>query len=255
MKTQIFIPYLLTPDDGEELKIALRSIERNILFDVDVVIAGTSLPTWINKNSIIHINKEIEKKIPYNTFWDTIGKLRNFTEKYIDSEQIIYTYDDIVFMQGVTLDDVKLLIALSYLPNRDDFQSDASANWKKVLINTMHKLKQCQLPYFNFETHLPIYMKTERLRRFFVKFGFNIEPYHLCSLYCNWVNDVDNKPVFIINRTPEQKMKYGIYTGNTICDYSDSVNYRYMNWAASEWKPALREFLFRIFPEKSRFEV
>lgn len=254
MKTQIFIPYLLTTDNGEELKITLRSIDRNVKFDYEVVIAGT-LPTWLNPKTIIHINKEIEKKVPFNTFWDTIGKLRYFSNTETAAKSILYTYDDIVFMQPVTLEDVSLPVALSYLPNKDDFASDAGANWKKVLVNTMHKLKQCLLPYYNFETHLPILFERDRLRRFFVKFGFNVEPYHMCSLYCNWVNDIDERPVYILSRNPEQKIKYGLYKGNKTTDYSPALCYRYMNWTQSEWTPVLKQFLYTHFSEKSKFEL
>lgn len=253
MKTQLFIPYLLTSDNGEELKVTLRSIERNVKFEHEVVIFG-DLPTWMNPESVIHINAKIPLKVPFNTFWDTIGKLRHFTGTDKAAKSILYTYDDIVFMQPVSLDDVRLPVALSYLPMKDNFVSDAGTNWKQVLVNTMHKLRAHNLPTLNYETHLPILFERDRLMRFFVKFGFNTEPYHMCSLYCNWTNDVDDKPVYILGKNPEQKIKYGLYKGNKTTDYSPALSYRYMNWAQCEWTPQLKQFLYSHFSDKSKYE-
>ncbi len=254
MKTHIFIPYLLTPDNGEELKVTLRSIDHNILFDYDVVVFGDQLPTWLNTKSIIHIDVKFPMIVPFNTFWDTISKLRHYSSLDTASESILYTYDDIVFMQPVTLIDVKKLVALSYLPQNDDFKSDAGLNWRKVLVNTMHKLKEHKLPYLNYETHLPIAFERDRLRRFFQKFAFDKEPYHMCSLYCNWANDVDNREVSILSKIPNQKIKFGIYRGCEIKDYNIISDYMFLNWTQSEWKPELRNFLMSEFP-KSKFEL
>ena len=250
-KVSIFIPYNQT-DNGEKLRLALRSIEKNCKFDYEVILVG-DCPDWVNKETLVHINPKIPAAAEYQKAWNGINKLKFLLENYEMSE-LLMTYDDIIFLKEVKYKDISKPIALAQLPDSvRQLTGTSSAKWREVLQYTIDALKRNNLPSLNFETHLPRLFNAEKLREMISLFGFQKRPYLFPTLYFNWLNP-KQKPV-VLAEIPNQKIKAGIYYPSDFEKYLPVLEeYTYLNWSEEFWAPKLENVLLGLFPEQSKYE-
>lgn len=252
----ILIPFK-NVGDPEELRITLRSIEKNAHFDHKVVIIG-ECPPFINlekidkeKMDIILINPERAPENP--KAWDVIEKIRFASESDQMNNLILMTYDDVVFINPVKMRDIAELIALRPLPEELDFPTNGSAAWKRVINNTQLALKRNEMPYFDFETHLPRLFNKKKLQELFEKYGFKKRPYCIPTLYFN--ENLGKRKLRVLSEDPGN-IKIAISTETEFLNHIDEFKtHKWFNYGEKAWGSKLKEFLFGLFPEAGSFEI
>lgn len=252
-KVIIFLPYKQV-GNGEELKLALRSIAKNCNFDYDLALVG-DCPDWVNKESLIHLQTEIPVAKEFPKAWNVIEKFKHILGKMETEESMLLTYDDIVFLKPVTEKEIGNIIAVAKLPeDGSKINSIASDTWEKIMQNTIAALKRNKLPMLNFETHLPRLFNVKKIKELIALFGFEKRPYAIPTLYFNWVKS--NKKKYILSDIPDQKIKAGIHFPGDFEKYADILEeYMYLNWGETNWNQDLEDKLLFLFPDKSIFEL
>ena len=244
----ILIPYVTQTVKWEELKFALRSIEKFVTTPHRVIILGSERPEWASEKLLLIECKQVQGFENAKAF-DAVAKL----EKAIDSDistDFIYTYDDVVFLSDVTLEFLKVRVSHDRLKDENNIQGfTGSARWKKVLLNTLLGLKVNKLPDFNYETHLPRVFNKELMKATFHKFGFKRSPYMVPTIYFNSnfegpevILDPSSPTIEISKPIPHDLLR--VLLGNKkILTYND-------NGLTEDLKAILME----MFPEKSIYE-
>jgi len=250
-KASIFIPYK-KQGEGEELKLALRSIAKNCNFEYEIIIVG-DCPDWLNTDEAIHFNPHISAAGEFPKAWNIIGKLKSLLEGH-DMDKMVLTYDDVIFLNPVTYKNISKTIALAPLPaTANELNGTASDVWKQIMQNTIKALKRNNLPSLNFETHLPRLFDAKKLSEMMSFFGFQKRPYCFPTLYFNWLKSKET-PI-VLSEIPDQKIKAGIYFPGDFEKYVPVLKqYFYLNWSEQYWSPELEYELLKLFPEPSIFE-
>lgn len=244
----ILIPFVTQTVKWEELKFALRSIEKFVTTPHRVIILGSERPEWASEKLLLIKCEQIQGFENAKAF-DAVAKL----EKAIDSDistDFVYTYDDVVFLNHVTLEDLKVRVSHDRLKDENNIQGfTGSARWKKVMINTLLRLKVNKLPDFNYETHLPRVFNKELLKTTFLRFGFKRWPYMVPTIYFNSnfegpdvILDASSPTIEISKPLPYDLMKE-LLCSKKILTYND-------NGLTED----LKEILLEMFPEKSTYE-
>jgi len=248
-RVTIVIPFKNT-GNTDELLITLRSIEKNAKFNYQIVIIGDA-PEWLNKESITVINPDIVPAEVNPKAFNVINKMRFATENDIIDNEILMTYDDIVFLNPVKKSDISEAVALGMIPEDPNHPWNGSAAWVNVMNNTIAALKRNKMSMYNYETHLPRLFAKDKLAQLFAKFGFKKRAYMIPTLYFNEYA----KKMRRLDKTPKNT-KIGLYAdGDFEKRTEDFKTHLFLNWSENQWTPELKEYLFSIFPEKSRFEI
>jgi hypothetical protein len=107
------------------------------------------------------------------------------------------------------------------------------------------------MAYYNYETHIPRLFEKDKLKALIEKFGFKKRPYLISTLY---FNEHATKAPRCLKSDPKNT-KAGIYADGDLEKLKPEISqYQFLNWSENQWNDELREFLFELFPEKSRFE-
>ena len=248
-KTTIIIPFKNVGDE-DELRFALRSIERNVKFDYKIVIIGDA-PKWIDTERVTVLNPELAPEAINPKAFDVIKKMRFACENKEITGKIVMTYDDIVFLNPVKAADMSTPIALGMIPEDPTHPWTGSPAWVQVMQNTIAALKRNKMTMLNFETHLPRVFFKDKLAALFQKFGFKKRAYMLPTLYFNEYHKVVSR----LDRNPKN-IKIGLYFDDDFEKRKeDFKTHLFLNWSSSQWTPELKAYLFELFPEKSRFEI
>lgn len=251
----ILIPFK-NVGDPDELRITLRSIEKNAQFDHKVVIIG-DCPPFINPEQLDREKMAVmllePERAPENPkAWDIIEKTKAACASDQVTNLILMTYDDVIFLNPIKMSDVGELIALKPLPEELDFQTNGSAAWKRVMNNTQIILKKNNLPYYDFETHLPRLFQKNKLNELFEKFGFKKRPYCMATLYFN--ENLGKRKLRLLSENPGN-IKIALSTEEEYLDRLDDIKtFKWFNYGEKAWGPKLKEFLFSLFPDPGSFE-
>jgi hypothetical protein len=254
-KVNIIIPYRLQ-GNGEELQLALRSINANCIFEYRIILIG-DCPPWIDKEKIIHLDPFIPNHDETPNAWNVIEKykfaINHILEFFPEDDDVLITYDDIIFLNPIEKKEFETRVAIAKLPDSDDFQSNGSEVWKHILRNTIKALKRNNLPELNFETHLPRLISAKKMAEMFQHFGFKKRPYCVFTLYFNWVKT--KKKTIILSDVPDQKIKVEIYRIGEFEKYGEILNqYTFLNWSQKFWSQELEQKIISLFPKPSLFE-
>lgn len=251
MKTTIIIPFKNLGDE-DELRLALRSIKKNVKFDYQIIIIGDA-PEWINKEKITVLNPEFTPADTHPKAFNVIDKMRFACESADVTNKILMTYDDIIFLNPIKATDVSTTVALGMIPQDPNHKWTGSAAWVEVMRNTIAALKRNEMSTYNYETHLPRLFNKEKLASLFQKFGFKKRAYCLPTLY---FNEYGSKVgVRCLDKNPKNT-KVGLYeNGDFEKRKEDFKTHLFLNWHQTQWTPELKAHLFELFPEKSPYEI
>lgn len=242
--------------DPDELRIALRSIEKNAKFNYRIVIIG-DLPPFVNldkvdKEKLIFIPTNFPRAQENPKAWDLIWKLIQVSENPEINDIILMTYDDVIFLNPIYLKDISETIALRPIPKDLDFETNGSAAWKRVFNNTQIALKRNNFdPAYDFETHLPRFFQKSKLKALFDKYGFKKRPYCIPTLY---YNENLGKKFRVLSEDPGN-IKIALQYENDHLKYLEAIEtHKFLNYGEKAWGPLLKDFLFELFPDPSGFE-
>lgn len=191
-RVTIVIPYIMGPNNGIELRYALRSIEKN--FDHDnyhVLIIGEK-PDWVTNVDHIYFQRLPEQD--FRAFEDQILKLYTALTECDVSNDFIWTYDDVYFTSKITLKDVSTPKAAKRVEKPADVDAfPGGSNWKecikRALIATGGK--------YVYETHIPRYFNKKKMLFIIDKYELLSKPMVIASVYYNHYANASVEPIIL----------------------------------------------------------
>ncbi len=249
----IIIPYILGPDDGLELKYALRSVEKNFQHDNYRIIVIGDKPSWLNQAD--HVPFEQIPSQKYRSFTDQLLKLYSLLTGKDITSHFIWTYDDIYFTNPVKLADIKQLKAVANFkkyPNHLD-NAGAGPNWLSTMHYTMNQVQQQGGSNYNYETHLPRYFNRNRVLTLIDKFNLLSRPMMISSLYYNTYNRNEEPVCLFETKTKIRFLLRSVFDYETLKKHMS--RHLFTNNDPRMWNPVLKRVLSEMFPKKSKYEL
>jgi hypothetical protein len=252
-RIDIIIPYIMGPDNGLELKYALRSIAKNFVYKNYRVIVVGDKPDWLTKAVHVPFARVAEQKC--RNFNDQLLKLYSVLTTMEISAAFVWTYDDIYFTQAVLPEDIMQLKAVAGFdryPNHLEGKG-AGPNWMETFFYTLEAAKKAGGSNYNYETHLPRWFNKKKVIALFERFELLGKPMMLSTLYYN-LHHSKEEPICLFDNNPGIR-----FLPRTTIDYDQTrklmAHHRFTNNAPSSWNAVMKKVLEQMFPEKSGFEI
>lgn len=252
-RIDIIIPYIMGPDNGLELKYALRSIAKNFVYKNYRVILVGDKPNWLTKVVYIPFTRVGEQK--NRNFADQLLKLYSVLNTMEVSADFAWTYDDVYFTQPVVPEDIQQLKAVAGFdryPNHLEGKG-AGPNWMDTFLYTLDAVKKADGSNYNYETHLPRWFNKKKVLALFERFELLGKPMMLSTLYYNLYHSKET-PLCLFDNNPGIR-----FLSRTTIDYAQTrkliTRHRFTNNAPSSWNAVMKKVLEQMFPEKSQFEI
>lgn len=176
LKINIVIPYRTDPNNGLELKYALRSIEKYLAGYNDIFIVG-DCPKWVR--NVKHIDcREESAKLAKNI----LNKiLHAFTIRDV-GEDIIQWQDDIFLTMPLRVEDIKYW----YEGSLEQAIFRHHGNYKAYIENTAKKITEGK-PYF--DIHAPIIYNIDVFQKLAATYDWQTRNFIIKSLYCDLLQE------------------------------------------------------------------
>lgn len=241
----VVIPYCKDLAQGKELLYALRSWQKQVRFGINIVVIGDREDWFSDDVTFIEHQRTSD-----NPQIDTTEKLKLAIISPEVTDRFIWTGDDIYLVNPTSLAHIELPKVLGEL-NPEKQSGTYAANMRL----TVSLLKKECLPILNYNTHTPVLFDKERLTAMFERFSeallngclftsvyFNsfLDTAH--PVYMNWKTDQVLLP--ISSQKPDE---------NTVLEFL--ANKVFLTNSETGYSPWLEQFLQRLFPEPSDFEV
>ncbi|WP_312139492.1 hypothetical protein [Sphingobacterium sp.] len=256
-RLSLVIPYLKSEASGEELKFALRSIEKHLKTDVTVVIVGDK-EDWFSPE-IVHIPHE-----PYlikedcdcpapsmvkNPQADVTHKLFTAIASGVVTGNFILSNDDIFLLGPTLLSDIEVLKAFGTLDKGDKVGGTYNQNAKR----TANALEKNNLPIHRYGTHTPMFLNAEELIEVIEKYNALDKGYLLTSLYFN-EKYPDARPLQV-DGTAKDPILGSAYRSDIPKDVLEIAfkTRKFLNCDSKGWT-AVKPFLELAFPHPSNYE-
>ncbi len=251
----IVIPYVFTTAIWDELKFALRSIERNAKFNYRVFLVADKLPDWANPEKVHLIKSSQIHGMKFSKAFDQWNKLVTVCNDEIVSDNFIYAYDDQLWMKPVSESTFERPFSHALVKSVADLDQqipNAGANWRTLFINTIDILKKMGLPCFNFETHMPRLINKQLMLSMIDKLNLNKQSPTLAStLYYN-INFPDVEPVLVDTTSLKGKVRSAIPKKEIAAILKEHTFIDYNNdGLTADFKKIVQE----RFRQKSSFEI
>lgn len=235
MKTDIVIPLGNGSGfDNQELRFALRSVEKFVQDCGQIWIVSDCAPDWLQNVRILPVPDRHRHNKDANLFDKLI-----FAAKMPEmSETFVFLSDDQVFLRPFKAEKARTV----FNARGPEFFAASRLKWHRRMANTFAFLKSrgVDLPY-NFDAHVPVvYRKTD----FAVLQGINYTAapgFCINTLLCGLLKRRGELPQNALKATAE---------GNKEPDFFLKMFLGYNNGGF----PKVREKLLEWFPEKSKFE-
>ena len=222
-----------------ELRLALRSIDKNLRGFRKIYIASRQLPPWVTGVEFVK-TEDIFPRKQMNIHY----AIRSMLKTPGIAGEVIFWADDNVLLRECHVRDLPLA------GRRDDLLGFSNAPearvWHRSLKNTGLLLAQANRATTNFEAHTPIVFNREKYLALEQNFDF-YNDVGLCyiSLYCNFYNLQPTGHMSQYKATFEsEKVSEDALTGKLFAGYCDTGA-----------KAGALPMLEKRFPEPSRFEI
>lgn len=244
----IVIPYVTSTASWDELKYAVRSIEKHLSSPFRILLLSDELPEWANDKMKLVYCEQISGFENAKAF-DAVSKMKKALT-VVKGNRFVYAYDDFVLLDTTTIEDISFRWAFPELKSMSNINSfSGSPRWKNVLINTMQRLQANNLPEYNYETHLPRIFYKKQMIATLEMFGFVKRPYMIPTLHYNLHYP---EPDGIIH--PECP-RIEISTAKTTYQLHDLCQgKKFLLYSDGALNNDFKEFILNMFPEKSSFE-
>lgn len=257
-RLSLVIPYLKSEASGEELKYALRSIEKNLKVDVRVVIVGDK-EDWFSPE-IVHIPHE-----PYlikedcdcpapsmvkNPQADVTHKLFTAIASGEVTGNFILSNDDIFLLGPTLLADIEVLKAFGTLEKGGKVGGTYNQNSKR----TANVLEKNGLPIHRYGTHTPMLLNAEELIEIIERYNALEKGYLLTSLYFN-EKYPDARPLQV-DGTAKDPILGSAYRSDIPKDLLENVfrSRKFLNCDSKGWT-AVKPLLETVFSKPSVYEL
>jgi len=238
--TSVVYPYIHSKDFGHELKCSIRSVQKYADFDFDIWVIGEK-PAWYKGNHIPFPKNE-------SRVFDIARKLKIILETSAISDDFVYMYDDVYFLQKTSLKRLKTVIAKE--PKGVRIQGAASRGWKMLLESTYESLGSIE-KLWNYETHLPRLLNKERLRVIYESYNLRVSSLLFNTLY---FNEYFDKPDIVLSE--KNDIKLGLYSPYNFERIKEMQKGKwYLNHDDNGYTQGCKKFITEINEKKSKFET
>lgn len=248
---EIYIPYVEKFADWNELRYALRSIEKNLKCDYEVTLIGDR-PGWIK--NINYIEHRRQRKTPFPSLHDVICKLYEFINTPSRHEDYILWYDDIYLLREIDESWFNTVYAL--------YRVDES----RRLVNNRYQTERVMCTYdelldefveiYNHETHLPRRFNKQRVFEVFKKYPVIKKRLLMATLYyTNFRND----KVVLLHKDDGVKAGFYKYVDNYGFNKDGNIDKicagkTFLNHSGKGLSMKIKRYLEMRYPDKSSFE-
>ena len=230
--------------NNDELKILLRSIEKNVSGLDKIYIITTARPEWLNDSDDIVI-VSMRDKWTDNKDANLFDKIHATIKKF-DIDRFVFCADDNVFAQPIDL------ATIPVLHNHRDlewFTKNVGGKWTRRVKDTLlwAKSRGVELPY-NYECHAPQIFNGQKIINGMADVDYIARP---LTIYTAWRTVTDSWH----NSTDQREYK-NTYEIALYDDYKqdDLTSKPFIGYSDSTFLNGLRERLFKVFGEKSHYE-
>ena len=220
---------------NDELKILLRSVERNGAGVRDVIVVTDAPPEWLTGVRIVRQGDPLRK----NKDGNLLGKmLAAITDDGI-TDEFAWSSDDCVLLKPF---DFSCVPPTYNARSKKDFPADGTI-WQRRVRRTFELLESRGLTLaHNFESHMPHRYPTRKVIRALRNIDFRSDiGYSMNTLLHGLLGVTGGFDQKIFKETCERESGWKL--DRTLAGYNDTA---FLN--------GLREELFRRFPHKSKYE-
>lgn len=240
----VVIPYSASQAQGNELRYALRSWQKNFKVPHKIVIIGER-EEWFKDEELTFIELE---QLSENPQVNTMEALKAAIASDAVSEVFVWSNDDIYLVAPVGIEHIILPKYLGLL-NPGIY----SGHYRMNMEHTISLLAENDLPILNYGTHTPVIYEKEKLVELLEKYPeVSTGDYVFSSLYFNhfiqiapikldWKTDGFLLPV--VSQEPDAE-KFDKIIKNKV----------FLNNSVSGYSSFLEERLKDLFPEESIYE-
>lgn len=192
---QVVIPLGIGSNwNNNELKYCLRSIEKHLKFDIEVIILGeqgVSIP-WLQNCLYVELNRFYPDNLvgeygskKFEQFFCTLAKYKWISQQDFIQDDFILMYDDQLILN--TIDDYRVFENVALCADRSNKNSKSRhSETISQALDLSRNEKHHDLMY-NGETHAPRLYNKQLLQKLFHRYPFEKMkiPYSLYTLYRN----------------------------------------------------------------------
>lgn len=222
---------------NDELRILLRSVERNVRDIGRVVVVTQAVPDWLQNAVVVKCGDPLK----HNKDGNLIRKVLTALDKLDIRGKFCLSADDAVFFKEIRLADCPLLFNSR---GRDEFDANGK-RWHRRMVRTFmfFGLQGCNLNH-NYEVHAPQVFDADLIRKVIPTVDYQSDiGYCIYTLFrgmCHETGGVEQSPY---KDTIEEENQVDAPLDKLFVGYNDTA-----------FDAGLRERLFGIFSEKSKYE-
>jgi len=258
-----------------ELRLTLRSLEKHMKIPYDVFIFADprNVPEWLQNVTIRKVKRTYPDKAKerfggvrhYENFFDVLHKMEAMVGDPDVNEQFILFYDDTHLNRDVNkVEDLIVYVAVHKYEDFPEAYERRRGKWHKTVMAAMDILKRKGRPRWNYESHLPRFYEKSKWQELLKKYPVDEQliPYSPSTLYINWYYD---GPTVDLLRD-DNYVKAGFYGERFTKDVGafssankkvieEAIDNRmFINHNDMGLSKPLKDYLFKLYPEKSKYE-
>jgi hypothetical protein len=228
--------YINGPDNGLELQLSIRSVERNFKGKAKITVVGTK-PSWYTGHFIdVPPFKGIREAITRRPFRDTQNKIMQCLHHPEIDEKFVWIMDDVYLLKPTTLAELSV-------PRFDPwYRVNNKTVWHQQIRITFAALAKNGKSNLQYGTHLPHVFEKKNLIDCFGQYDYPKQLLLFEILHGNHVNN------------PDIALPYTGFLRRFLKPVSwqqlDAVQENVLNYQSRVWNSTMREWLRDKFPEE-----
>lgn len=245
----ICFPHVAKFAQWEELKYALRSIEKNYRGEARIWIIGDK-PRWLSKEAnFIKVAHTGLSPRP-----DVMHKIKAVIDNEDIGEEFFWTNDDIYFINPVTYADMCLPKVHTSLDVKVRRIQGIKTVYHTDIVNTYEELLLNGYPTLNYSTHTPFRFEKAKMQELIDRFNLLEERLLPENLYYN-IYHGDELPYYLeLKPTNNQLFSINRPNPNWNAINENLLTKKWMNNSEAGMSERVQKLLMELFPEKSRWE-
>ena len=243
--TQFVWFYVLGPNNGEELALSIRSIQKNFAGTAEITVIGDK-PAWYGGHYIplqkFSGIKDHKNRMAYR---DTQHKLVTCVADSEIDEEFVWMMDDCFMLKPTTIEDMRI--------QRYDpwYKVSMKSTWHKLIGDTFGVLRKNGKPTLQYGTHLPhVFTKTNlldmfqryqyprNLYLFEILYGNNYRNQDEALPYSGIFNEIEY-PSFLVRHLTPQKL-----------DQLELTDSNFLNYQSPCWNQTMKTWVEQRLSEE-----
>lgn len=228
---------------NEELRMLLRSMERNAVGLGEVFLVTTFCPSWIDQSKVVVV--PIPDKYPDCKDGCIFHKIHETLRLHLEIGRFVFSADDNVFCKPIELDGIPRI--RNHRPN-GVFQGPGKTKWQRRVARTLEWAKSvgAELPN-NLESHCPQLFDGNLIRERMDDFQYYPDDTNGKTITTTWAVMTDSWRNTVDQRNWKETHEMPCTAKDVMFD-KPFMSYNDIGFSC------IREELFRRFHEPSRYE-